>query len=56
MEQYADSPPSNVPLLDPVREMSEDDINRVINDFVKAAIRLKGAVLMVLSFMERTDT
>lgn len=31
--------PSNVPLLDPVREMSEDDINRVINDFVKAAIR-----------------
>lgn len=31
--------PSNVPLLEPVREMSEDDINRVINDFVKAAIR-----------------
>ncbi|MBB5253690.1 oxidoreductase [Sulfurisphaera ohwakuensis] len=31
--------PSNIPLLDPVREMTEDDINRVITDFVKASER-----------------
>ncbi|QIW22939.1 NADH oxidase [Sulfolobus sp. S-194] len=31
--------PSNIPLLDPVREMTEDDINRVIMDFVKASER-----------------
>jgi len=31
--------PSNIPLLDEVREMSEDDINRVIMDFVKASER-----------------
>ena len=31
--------PSNLPLLDNVREMNEDDINRVIMDFVKAAER-----------------
>ncbi|AWR95654.1 NAD(P)-binding protein [Acidianus brierleyi] len=31
--------PSNVPLIDPVREMNEDDINRVIDDFVKASER-----------------
>ena len=31
--------PSNVPLIEPVKEMTEDDINRVINDFVKASKR-----------------
>ncbi|AHC52322.1 NADH oxidase [Sulfolobus acidocaldarius SUSAZ] len=31
--------PSNIPLIDPVREMTKDDINRVIDDFVKAAER-----------------
>ncbi|BFH73109.1 NAD(P)-binding protein [Sulfurisphaera javensis] len=31
--------PSNIPLLDPVKEMTEDDINRVIMDFVKASER-----------------
>ena len=31
--------PSNIPLLDPVKEMTQDDINRVIEDFVKAGER-----------------
>lgn len=31
--------PSNLPLLDPVKEMTEDDINRVITDFIKASER-----------------
>jgi 2,4-dienoyl-CoA reductase-like NADH-dependent reductase (Old Yellow Enzyme family) len=31
--------PSNVPLIDQVKEMSEDDINRVIEDFVNASER-----------------
>jgi len=31
--------PSDIPLLDPVKTMTEDDINRVIMDFAKAAER-----------------
>lgn len=31
--------PSNIPLLDSVKEMTEDDINRVIMDFVRASER-----------------
>ncbi|BDC17235.1 NAD(P)-binding protein [Acidianus sp. HS-5] len=31
--------PSNIPLIEPVKEMTEDDITRVIEDFVKAAKR-----------------
>jgi 2,4-dienoyl-CoA reductase-like NADH-dependent reductase (Old Yellow Enzyme family) len=35
--------PSNIPLMDEVREMSKDDINRVIVDFAKAAERAERA-------------
>ncbi|AWR96909.1 NAD(P)-binding protein [Acidianus sulfidivorans JP7] len=35
--------PSNVPLIDEVKSMSEDDINRVINDFASAAERAEKA-------------
>jgi len=31
--------PSNVPLIDPVKEMTEDYISRIIDDFVKASER-----------------
>ncbi|BCU71489.1 NAD(P)-binding protein [Stygiolobus caldivivus] len=31
--------PSNIPLIDPVKEMTENDINRVVDDFVKASER-----------------
>ncbi|MEM4046932.1 MAG: NAD-binding protein [Metallosphaera sp.] len=35
--------PSPIQLMDPVREMTEDDIQRVINDFVKAGERAERA-------------
>ncbi|AWR99009.1 NAD(P)-binding protein [Metallosphaera hakonensis] len=35
--------PSPIPIMDPVREMSEDDIARVIDDFVKASERAERA-------------
>ncbi|MCH1771175.1 MULTISPECIES: NAD(P)-binding protein [Metallosphaera] len=35
--------PSPIPVMDPVREMTEDDINRVIDDFAKASERAERA-------------
>ncbi|QKR00243.1 NAD-binding protein [Metallosphaera tengchongensis] len=35
--------PSPIPILDPVKEMTQDDINRVINDFARASERAERA-------------